>query len=96
MQPDALIVPAFVTVPAYPGAQIVHADTDILPVAEPEVRIPTGHDVHDDEPGKEEYVPDEQIEQLTVPVEDHELSVVRFVQTSVDVPKYPAEQAVYA
>ena len=73
----------------------MHADTDILPVAEPEVKITTGHDVHDDEPGKEEYVPDEQIEQLTAPVEAQELSVVRFVQTSVDVPEYPAAQGGY-
>ena len=54
VQPDAVIVPAFVTVPEYPGAQIVHADTDALPIAEPEVKIPTGQDVHDDEPGVEE------------------------------------------
>jgi hypothetical protein len=50
MHPDALVVPAFVTVPAYPGAQIVHADTDVLPEAEPEVKIPTGQDVHEEVP----------------------------------------------
>ena len=50
VQPDALVVPAFVTVPANPGAQIVHADTDVLPEAEPEVKIPTGQEVHEEVP----------------------------------------------
>jgi hypothetical protein len=32
--PDAIIVPGSVTEPAYPGAQIVHAETESLPVDE--------------------------------------------------------------
>ena len=35
--PPALTVPGFVTVPAYPGAQMVHAETDVLPAEEPVV-----------------------------------------------------------
>ena len=50
LQPDALEVPEFVTVPAYPGAQIVHAETDILPVADPVVQIPEGQRVQDVDP----------------------------------------------
>ena len=41
VHPAALAVPEPVTVPAYPAAQIVHADTDVLP--EEDVVIPTGH-----------------------------------------------------
>ena len=35
--PPALTVPGSVTVPAYPGAQMVHAETEVLPVEEPVV-----------------------------------------------------------
>ena len=37
VQPAALTVPEFITIPAYPGAQIVHAETEGLPVDEPVV-----------------------------------------------------------
>jgi hypothetical protein len=53
VQPAALLVPDPVTDPAYPGAQIVQSETEILPVAEPVVEIPLGQDVHE-EPVKED------------------------------------------
>ena len=37
MQPDALEVPGFVTVPAKPGAHTLQAATEVLPVADAEV-----------------------------------------------------------
>ena len=37
VHPEALNVPPFVTVPAYPGAHIVHEEIDVLPVKEPVV-----------------------------------------------------------
>ena len=49
-QPAAFIVPGFVTVPAYPGAQMVQEETDVLPVEEPVVKIPTGQVVHEVDP----------------------------------------------
>jgi hypothetical protein len=56
VQPDALTVPGLMIVPAYPGAQIVHEDTDVLPVDESVVEIPRGHGVHVVAPA-DEYVP---------------------------------------
>ena len=53
VQPAAPLVPDPVTDPAYPGAQIVQSETEILPVAEPVVEIPLGQDVHE-EPVKED------------------------------------------
>ena len=44
-QPAAFTVPAPVTEPENPGAQMVHAATDVLPVAEPVVYVPTGQAV---------------------------------------------------
>ena len=73
-----------------------HADTEVLPVADPEVYTPVGQDVQDDDPGEEAYVPEAQIVQLTIPLVDQELSVVLLVHTSVDEPEYPAEHDVYA
>jgi hypothetical protein len=43
--------------PAKPGRQIVQADTDVLPVDNPVVEKPEGHDVHDDEPAEDEKLP---------------------------------------
>jgi hypothetical protein len=43
--PAAFTVPASVTSPAYPGAQVVHEDTDVAPVAAPAVKTPVGHAV---------------------------------------------------
>ena len=40
LHPAEFTVPEFVTVPAYPGAQMVQAETDILPVADPVVGPP--------------------------------------------------------
>ena len=45
VQPRAAVDPAFVTVPANPGAQIVHAETDVLPRSEPAVEMPVGQAV---------------------------------------------------
>ncbi len=42
LQPAAAAVPAPVTAPAQPGAQIVQAETAELPVAAPVVKIPAG------------------------------------------------------
>ena len=53
MHPAALLVPDPVTVPAYPGAQIVQAEMEILPVEDPVVVIPTGQEVQE-EPVKED------------------------------------------
>ena len=50
VHPAEFVVPEFVTVPAYPGAQMVQAATDVLPVADPVVEIPTGQDVQMDDP----------------------------------------------
>ena len=46
VQPAAPDVPAPVTVPAKPGAQMVQAATEIWPVAEPVVKMPSGQAVH--------------------------------------------------
>ena len=43
-------MPAFVTIPAYPGAQMVHAKTDVPPEDEPVVDNPVGQDIQEDEP----------------------------------------------
>jgi hypothetical protein len=43
VQPAAATVPGLVTAPEKPGAQTVHAATDVLPAAEPEVQTPAGH-----------------------------------------------------
>ena len=45
VQPAALTVPLPVTVPAVPGAQIVHAVTSALPAAEPVVKMFAGQAV---------------------------------------------------
>ena len=50
-------MPAFVTVPAYPGAQMVQEEMDVLPVEEPVVEMPVGHNVHDVAPDEAEYDP---------------------------------------
>jgi hypothetical protein len=47
VQPDALSVPGLMIVPAYPGAQIVHEETDILPVDN--TVVPEGQGVHSNE-----------------------------------------------
>ena len=52
-QPAAWTVPEFITLPAYPGAQIVHAETDVPPVDEPVVYIPVGQGLQEDEPEHE-------------------------------------------
>ena len=54
VHPAALSVPGFVTVPAYPGAQIVQAETDVLPADDPVVVTPAGHAMQDDEPEEDE------------------------------------------
>lgn len=46
-QPAAFTVPGFVTLPAKPGAQIVHAEIDVLPVVELVVKVPYGQLLHD-------------------------------------------------
>jgi hypothetical protein len=46
VQPDALTVPGLMIVPAYPGRQIVHEETDVLPVDNALIEKPEGHDVH--------------------------------------------------
>jgi hypothetical protein len=45
VQPAAPTVPLPVTVPAVPGAQIVHAETLALPAAEPVVKMFAGQAV---------------------------------------------------
>ena len=45
-QPAAASVPGLVTAPAQPGAQIVQAATEVLPVCEPVVYVPVGQAVH--------------------------------------------------
>lgn len=57
MQPDALVVPGFVTVPAKPGAQIVQAEMDVLPVKESVVDMPVGHVEQNDAPAADLYEP---------------------------------------
>ena len=52
VHPEALIDPGFVIVPAYPGAQIVQAETDVLPADDPVVVTPVGHAIQD-EPDEE-------------------------------------------
>ncbi len=42
-QPDAAHVPERVTVPANPGAHVVHSVTKAAPALEPEVVMPKGH-----------------------------------------------------
>ena len=53
IHPAALYVPEFVTNPAYPGAQIEHAETDELP--NPDVVIPRGQDVHEVPVNEDEF-----------------------------------------
>ena len=53
LHPAEFTVPEFVTVPAYPGAQMEQAETDVLPVADPVVEIPAGQDVQMDDPAFE-------------------------------------------
>jgi hypothetical protein len=51
LHPAAFTVPGFVIVPVYPGAQLVHAETDELPT--PVVNMPNGHVEHGvDPPGE--------------------------------------------
>lgn len=54
LHPVALVVPGFVIFPAYPGAQMVHAETDVLPGDEPVVNMPDGQEVQEVAPVIEE------------------------------------------
>ena len=69
--PVALPVPTFLILPAYPGAQIVHAETESLPVDELLVQIPKGHDVQEDEPTEDEQVPTGQGKQEDKPRKEY-------------------------
>jgi hypothetical protein len=54
-QPAADAVPGLVTAPANPGAQVVQAETDVLPVAKPVVVIPAGQLEQLVEPDEDAY-----------------------------------------
>ncbi len=49
--------------PAYPGAQIVQAETEVLPVANPVVDTPVGHEEQEVAPS-EEYFPEGHVKQV--------------------------------
>jgi hypothetical protein len=46
----AFVAPGFLIVPVYPGAQMVHEETDVLPRDEPVVNVPVGHEIQFDHP----------------------------------------------
>jgi hypothetical protein len=58
-------------VPAYPGAQIVQAETDVLPVAEPVVDTPVGQ-VEQEAAPEDEYFPEEHVKQVNEEVASEE------------------------
>jgi hypothetical protein len=102
VHPDALVVPGFVTVPAYPGAQIVQADIDVLPVANPVVDTPVGHEEQEVAPSEDMYLPAGQDEQNLTPAEE-KLPAKQIIQPealivpgSLTVPAYPGAQIVQA
>ena len=98
LHPDEFIVPEFVTVPAYPGAQMVHAETDVLPVADPVVDIPTGQDAQMDDPAIE-YEPTAHVVHVEEPAALENDPAAHTVHAEldvapVDVEKDPGEQRV--
>ena len=84
VHPAAFTVPGFIIVPAYPGAQIEQAETDVLPVKESVVNMPVGHEIQDVEPAADLYEP-----------AAHALHPAAFtVPGFVIVPVYPGAQIV--
>jgi len=84
---------ALVNVPA--GQLVQVAARSVVEPRGPNLPAIQAVPIQADDPALVEYVPEGQIVQLVAPVDDHELSVTFFVQTSVDVPEYPAEQGRY-